>query len=112
MVTVRQPSASETTTRIFDLPSFRAGADLVLRTPRVGFFTTPSFLAEWNTNDSNQARVTANQTLIVALGHGMTPQNATLPPSTNAVDRDHAPVGSTCFACHQSLDPMRQYFRQ
>src|SRR5207237_700326 len=28
MVTVRQPSASETTTRVFDLPSFRAGADL------------------------------------------------------------------------------------
>jgi len=53
MVTVRQPSASETTTRVFDLPSFRAGADLVLRTPRVGFFTTPTFLAQWNTNNSS-----------------------------------------------------------
>jgi hypothetical protein len=83
-----------------------------LRTPRVGFFTTPSFLAEWNTNDSNQARVTANQTLIVATGHAMSPQNATLPPSTAAVDLDHAPRGTACYACHQSLDPMRQFFRQ
>jgi hypothetical protein len=83
-----------------------------LRTPRVGFFTTPSFLAEWNTNNSNQARVTANQTLIVALGHGISPQNATLPPSTAAVDQTHAAPGTACYACHQSLDPMRQYFRQ
>src|SRR2546423_3841309 len=111
MVTVRQPSASETTTRIFDLPSFRAGADLVLRTPRVGFFTTPSFLAEWNTNNSNQARVTTNQTLIVALGRAMTPQNATPPPSLAALDQAHASQPA-CLACHQSLDPMRQFFRQ
>ncbi|OLE63228.1 MAG: hypothetical protein AUG04_06225 [Deltaproteobacteria bacterium 13_1_20CM_2_69_21] len=111
MVTVRQPSASETTTRVFDLPSFRAGADLVLRTPRVGFLTTPSFLAQWNTNNSNQARVTTNQTLIVALGRAMTPQNATLPPSLAALDQAHASQPA-CLACHQSLDPMRQFFRQ
>jgi len=111
MVTVRQPSASESTTRLFDLPSFRAGADLVLRTPRVGFFTTPTFLAEWNTNSSNQARVTMNQTLIVALGRAMTPQNATTPPSLAALDQAHASQPA-CYACHQSLDPMRQFFRQ
>jgi len=112
MVTVRQPSASESTTRVFDLPSFRAGVDLVLRTPRVGFFTTPSFLAEWNTNGSNQARVTLNQTLIVALGRAITPQNATPPPSLAALDQAHASQGPACYACHQSLDPMRQFFRQ
>ncbi len=111
MVTVRQPSAPESTTRVFDLPSFRAGADLVLKTPRVGFFTTPTFLAEWNTNKSNQARVTMNQTLIVALGRAMSPQNATPPPSLAAVDQAHAALPA-CFACHQSLDPMRQFFRQ
>src|SRR5207245_10727386 len=111
MVTVRQPSASETTTRVFDLPSFRAGADLVLRTPRVGFFTTPTFLAEWNTNNSNQARVTTNQTLIVALGRAMTPQNATLPPHLAAVDQAHASQPARP-ACHQSPDPMRQLFPQ
>ena len=112
MVTVRQPSASESTTRVFDLASFRAGADLVLRTPRVGFFTTPTFFAEWNTNGSNQARVTLNQTLIVALGRAVTPQNATPPPSLAALDQTHASQGPACYACHQSLDPMRQFFRQ
>jgi len=112
MVSIRQPASAESTTRVFDLPSCRAGSELVLITPRVGFFTTPSFLAEWNTNKSNQARVTTNQTLIVALGHAMLPENASLPPSIAAVDQAHAPVGSACFACHQSLDPMRQFFRQ
>src|SRR5260370_37105640 len=111
-VTGRRPAPGEITTPVFDLQGFRAGHDLVLRTPRVGFFTTPSFLAEWNTNNSNQARVTINQTLIVALGRAISPQNAALPPSIAAVDQAHAPQGSACFACHQSLDPMRQYFRQ
>ncbi len=112
LVTVRRPAPGEITTPVFDLQGFRAGHDLVLRTPRVGFFTTPSFLAEWNTNNSNQARVTINQTLIVALGRAISPQNAALPPSIAAVDQAHAPQGSACFACHQSLDPMRQFFRQ
>lgn len=112
MVEVVQVGANEGTSSVLDLTNFRSGGNLLLRTPRVGFFTTPSFLAEWNTNDSNQARVTTNQTLIVATGHGMLPQNATLPPSLAAVDQAHAPEGTACFACHQSLDPMRQYFRQ
>src|SRR5438309_12049061 len=41
----------------------------------------------------------------------MTPQNATTPPSLAALDQAHASQPA-CFACHQSLDPMRQYFRQ
>ncbi len=112
MVEIVPAGPDEGTSSVLDLVNFRTGGNLLLRTPRVGFFTTPSFLAEWNTNDSNQARVTANQTLIVALGHAISPQNATLPPSTAAVDLDHAPQGSACYACHQSLDPMRQFFRQ
>ncbi|HUJ28011.1 MAG TPA: hypothetical protein VLW85_18445, partial [Myxococcales bacterium] len=112
MVEIVQAGPDEGTSSVLDLANFRSGGNLLLRTPRVGFFTTPSFLAEWNTNDSNQARVTMNQTLIVATGHGMLPQNATLPPSIAAVDQVHAPEGTACFACHQSLDPMRQYFRQ
>jgi hypothetical protein len=112
MVEIVQAGPDDGTSSVLDLVNFRTGGNLLLRTPRVGFFTTPSFLAEWNTNDSNQARVTANQTLIVATGHAMSPQNATLPPSTAAVDLDHAPRGSACYACHQSLDPMRQFFRQ
>ena len=112
LVNVRAPAPGEAPTPVFALAGFRAGHDLVLRTPRVGFFTTPSFLAEWNTNRSNQARVTLNQTLIVALGRAVSPQNAALPPSLAPVDQAHAPQGSACFACHQSLDPLRQFFRQ
>ena len=112
LVNVRTPNPGEPTSRVFDVLSFRAGNDLVLNTPRVGFFTTPAFLAGWNTNTSNQARVTINQTLIVALGRAINPATATLPPSLAAVDAAHAPQGSDCFACHQSLDPMRQFFRQ
>ncbi|HTO96203.1 MAG TPA: hypothetical protein VMK66_04085 [Myxococcales bacterium] len=112
MVEIVQADPGQGVSSVLDLTNFRTGGNLLLRTPRVGFFTTPSFLAEWNTNDSNQARVTANQTLIVALGHAMSPTNASLPPSTAAVDLDHAPLGTACYACHQSLDPMRQYFRQ
>jgi hypothetical protein len=112
MVEVVQANPGQGTSSVLDLRNFRTGGNFLLRTPRIGFFTTPSFLAEWNTNNSNQARVTANQTLIVALGHGISPQNATLPPSIASVDQTHAPQGTACFACHQSLDPMRQFFRQ
>src|SRR6202171_2750959 len=112
MVDIVQAGSGQGTSSVLDLTNFRTGGNLLLRTPRVGFFTTPSFLAEWNTNNSNQARVTANQTLIVALGHGISPQNATLPPSLASLDQNHAAPGTACFACHQSLDPMRQFFRQ
>ena len=56
----------------YDLPTLRAATSLTLSLPRVGFYTTPAFLALWNTNDSNQHRVTANQTLLVALGQAFT----------------------------------------
>ena len=55
----------------YDLPALRAATTLSLSLPRYGFYTTPAFLALWNTNDSNQHRVTANQTLLVALGPGV-----------------------------------------
>jgi hypothetical protein len=97
----------------WDLPALRAsGATLPSAAPRIGFFTTPAFLATWNTNDSNSHRVTANQALLAALGQGFTSaaQNIPLPPNTAAVDGVHAVNSSECFACHKSLDPMRQFF--
>jgi len=56
--------------------------------------------------------VLLNQTLIVALGQPIDLTNATAPPSLAALNRTHAAPGTTCYACHQSLDPMRQFFRQ
>ncbi len=111
MVNIRKPQTGELTTNFWDVPTFRSGADLVLNTPRVGFFTTPAFFAGWQTNNSNVARVTLNQTMIVALGKAMSPDNTTSPPSLAALDQAHAAPGSACYSCHQSLDPLRQFFR-
>ena len=97
----------------YNLPALRTATTLPSRLPRVSFFTTPAFLAVWNTNDSNQHRVTANQALLAALGQGFT--NATTafpaPPSSVGLDGAHAVAGTTCFICHKSLDPMRLFWQ-
>lgn len=97
----------------WNLPALRAsGAMLPAKLPRVSFFSTPAFFSVWNTNDSNQHRVTANQALLAALGMGYTSADANipLPPTTTAVNGKHAVDGTLCYACHKSLDPMRQFW--
>jgi len=110
LVTVRAPAAGEHITRFYDLPTLRAAQELVLTTPRVGFFTTPAFFANWQTNISNQMRVTMNQTLIVALGaavDGSDPTQLGTPSAPGpGVDIAHA-ARPDCYACHQTLDPLR-----
>jgi hypothetical protein len=109
MVTITQQG---TPLRAFDLPALRQATTLPSKLPRVSFFTTPAFLAVWNTNDSNQHRVTANQSLLVALGQGYTSATATIPvpPNLTAVDGEHAVTTSVCYGCHKSLDPMREFW--
>lgn len=107
MVTIRTPHAGEATTQFYDVPSLRSATELVLSTPRVGFFTTPAFFANWNTNTSNQDRVTINQTLIVATGMDVDGQDPTVPSSTPGLDSAHSAAGSACVGCHQTLDPTR-----
>jgi hypothetical protein len=53
--------------------------------------------------------VTINQTLIVALGKSFDGDAVTdfSPP----LDGEHAEPGSECYGCHQTLDPMRDFFR-
>jgi hypothetical protein len=109
-VTVHAKSASETPPKPWDLPTLRNTKDLGLSLPRVGFYTTPSFLALWNTNDSNQHRVTANQTLLVALGQSFTPEATIVPLSMAGLDATHAVAGTECNGCHKSLDPLRQFW--
>ncbi len=111
MVNVRPPNAGEATTRFWDLPALRTSNEVVLKIPRVGFFTTPAFMAGWNTNTGNQARVQINQTLIVALGRKIDGGSAMRAKSEAALDTKHAGKPA-CYSCHKSLDPMRQYFRQ
>ncbi len=111
-VAIRAPKAGETPTRFYDLPTLRTANELVLTVPRVGFFSTPAFFANWATNTSNQSRVTMNQALIVALGRSFDDANVTVPVSETALDKEHAAPDTACYGCHRALDPMRQYFTQ
>ncbi len=94
----------------YDLPSLRKTSMIKLAMPRIGFYTTPAFLALWNTNDSNQHRVTMNQTLLVALGLTFTPDNNLTPLSQTGLASAHTTTTGECYGCHKSLDPMRMFF--
>lgn len=109
-VSVRSLNDGEAYLRPFDLPTLRETTELALRLPRAGFYTTPAFLALWSTNDSNQHRVTANQTLLVALGVSFSSESAIVPLSTQGLDADHSVSGSECYGCHKNLDPMREFW--
>jgi hypothetical protein len=109
-VTVRAMKDGETYLQPYDLPTLRKTTELALKLPRVGFYTTPAFLALWSTNDSNQHRVTANQTLLVALGVSLSSENTIVPLSTAGLDSGHSVMGSECYGCHKTLDPLRQFW--
>lgn len=111
-VTIRKPNAGEKRTLPWELKKLRQGSELLLDIPRVGFFSTLAFQATWRTNTSNLARVTTNQTLIVALGSSFDPSNVTLPLSESGLDAQHADPSTPCYGCHKLLDPMRGYFRR
>jgi hypothetical protein len=108
MVTIRAPKSGESVSQFYDLPALRSADELVLQIPRTGFFSTPAFFANWQTNISNQMRVTINQTLIVALGAAIDGSDMTTTPGNPppGLDTDHASA-SECFFCHQTLDPLR-----
>jgi hypothetical protein len=107
MVTIRPPKTGEARTVFYDLPALRTASELVLSTPRLGFFSTPAFFANWPTNSSNQMRVTVNQSLIVATGTAIDGQDTTAPSTTPGLDAVHAAPGTACYGCHQQLDPTR-----
>jgi len=107
MVTIRKPNAGEARTAFYNLPALRGATELVLQTPRPGFFSTPAFFANWPTNSSNQMRVTVNQALIVATGTAIDGMDPTSPSTTPGLDGDHAKPNTACFGCHQQLDPTR-----
>jgi hypothetical protein len=110
MVTIRPPASGEATATFYDLPALRPATTLVLSIPRVGFFSTPAFFANWQTNSSNQMRVTMNQALIVALGAAVDGTDRTQPPvPTPGLDATHAQQPG-CLPCHQTLDPLRSIF--
>ena len=111
LVTIRPPNTGEVPSTFYDLPALRSATTLVLSIPRVGFFSTPAFFANWQTNSSNQMRVTMNQTLIVALGASVDGTDPTMPPTDlpPGLDAVHA-AGPGCAHCHLTLDPTRSIF--
>ena len=112
MVTIRTAKPGEAATKFYDLDTLRATNELVLKVPRLSFFSTPAFFANWPTNSSNDARVTINQTLIVALGRSFDDRNSITPVSESGLSTEHAAPGTVCYQCHKTLDPMRDFFRQ
>jgi hypothetical protein len=111
MVTIRPPQTGESTATFYDLPTLRGATTLVLSIPRLGFFGTPAFFANWQTNTSNQMRVTMNQTLIVALGASVDGTDDTIAPQNPppGLDAVHA-AQPACLRCHETLDPTRSIF--
>jgi len=109
-VNTRPLRDGETQPRAYDLPLLRTLTELPLALPRSGFYTTPAFLALWNTNDSNQHRVTANQTLLVAFGSSFTADNTITPFSTEGLDAEHSVSSGECYGCHKLLDPLRAFW--
>ena len=108
---LRAPKSGEATSTFYDLPALRAASEIVISLPRLGFFTTPAFFANWQTNTSNQMRVTLNQTLVVALGAQVDGSDPTVPAGDPppGLDTVHAGAGA-CKGCHQTLDPLRSIF--
>ena len=113
-VSIRPPRGAEERATFWDVPHLRdpATRELVLATPRVGFMTTPAFFANWPTNLSNSYRVTTNQALIVSLGRSFDDREVTVQVSETSSDAQHVQPGTACYGCHQTLDPMRDFFRQ
>lgn len=95
----------------WDLPTLREAEELPLFTPRTGFFSHPSFLASWPTNEDNSFRVTTNQVLIVALGLQFDSDDVTIPLGDEGLAAEHAGPQTVCYGCHKNLDPMRNYFQ-
>ena len=100
MVTIRRPNGGEQPTVFFDIDKLRAGSELVVNTPRIGYMTTPAFFANWPTNPSNQHRVTINQTMIVALNKSFDDTiNNNIPSIDTDTDPvDHVKPGTICFS--------------
>ncbi len=104
-------TTTNTTPNFFDIIKIRAANAMSLHTQRIGYFGTMAFDANWGTNTSNEARVTANQSLIVAIGESILGEDTIVKFPVNATDANHA-TNPACAGCHSQLDPFKQYFRQ
>lgn len=112
LVNLRRTKPGERSTPFWDFDKILNGNEIVLRIPRVGYYTTPAFLGQAPSNLNNQARVTINQAMIVGLHQAFDGHDQTMPANTAALVPEHSQPGTSCYACHITMDPMRQFFRQ
>ncbi len=94
----------------YDPIRLRSRNTLPLRVKRNGFYTSPAFLASWETNEDNSFRVTTQQTLIVGTGLAFEDQDVTTPLGDEGLAEAHAAPNTQCYACHKNLDPLRNFF--
>jgi hypothetical protein len=106
MTTIVPTTDPTKVTHFYDIPALRTASSITLTLPRVGFFGTPAFIANWPTNASNQMRVVMNQMLIVTTNTAVDGTDPTVPPSTPGLDSQHA-SDPACAGCHKFLDPAR-----
>ena len=111
LVTIRKPNANENPSLFMNLPALRGSKELVLLSDQAGYLSTLAFLYKWPTNASNQHRVTLNQGLIIGLDSTFAPTD-TAPSSSAGNPNQHTTPGTSCYSCHQVLDPMRDFMRQ
>ncbi len=112
MVKIRPTDTTtpDTAPLFWNILEMRTAPEMRLHVPRIGFMGTLAFAANWGTNAGNSARVTANQSLIVAIGRSINGQGAPA-GSVEGLDAQHA-SSPECAGCHAQLDPYRQFFRQ
>ena len=111
MVEIKPVATAGADPAFWDIGKLRTTQSLTLHTNRMGFFGTLAFDANWGTNITNEARVTANQALIVALGSSIAGESTIVNFPVNATDASHA-SDPACQGCHSQLDPYKQFFRQ
>ncbi|MEO1335756.1 MAG: hypothetical protein AAFV29_08925, partial [Myxococcota bacterium] len=105
------PTYANTAAFVASLRDINNGGSLALRTPRVGFFNTPTFFENWQTNTDNQFRVSANQVMITALDLSFEAGDTTPQNNENGLNSDHAAPDTACYRCHRLLDPMRLVYQ-
>ncbi|MEM6786370.1 MAG: hypothetical protein AAF715_02530 [Myxococcota bacterium] len=109
-VSLRKADSANPATKFWRLNQVRNATELRLESPQAGFLTRMGFFSTWPNNEDNSSRVTLNQMLIVALGSSFDGEAVT-DFTPEGLDQAHAAPGTSCFGCHQTLDPMRDYVR-
>lgn len=103
--------APSATPPFYDIAALRGTSSVTFGAEHVGFSGTIAFQVNWPTNTGNSARVTANQSLIVALGQSIAGESTLSLFPADADDSDHA-GNPACKGCHAQIDPFRNFFRQ